>query len=195
CICSTNGKVTISGKQLITNQPINSIIPNKKIHYYFLFNILKHRARRIKLLAANQAVPILNKSEFSKIRLPIPPLPEQKAIADCLSTWDKAIEKLSALIASKKEQKKGLMQQLLTGKKRLNGFTEEWKRISAGEVFKSITKKGFENKTLLSATQDRGIIPRDMLEGRVTMPTTGTKGYKLVEEGDFVISLRSFQGG
>ena len=87
------------------------------------------------------------------------------------------------------------MQQLLTGKKRLDGFTEEWKRISAGEVFKSITKKGFENKTLLSATQDRGIIPRDMLEGRVTMPTTGTKGYKLVEEGDFVISLRSFQGG
>src|SRR5690554_4953018 len=50
------------------------------------------------------------------LKLPIPPLPEQKAIADCLSTWGKGIEKLSALIASKKEQKKGLMQGIFSGK-------------------------------------------------------------------------------
>src|SRR5690625_286336 len=139
CIGSTIGKVTISGKKLITNQQINSIIPNKKIHYYFLFNILKHRARRIKLLAANQAVPILNKTEFSKIKLPIPPLPEQKAIADCLSTWDRGIEKLAALIDAKKEQKKGLMQKLLTGSLRLHSatgepFNEEWKEVRLGEI-------------------------------------------------------------
>jgi|SRR5690625_338845 len=139
CIGSTIGKVTISGKKLITNQQINSIIPNKKIHYYFLFNILKHRARRIKLLAANQAVPILNKTEFSKIKLPIPPLPEQKAIADCLSTWDRGIEKLAALIDAKKEQKKGLMQRLLTGSLRLRSatgepFDGEWKKMIVNEL-------------------------------------------------------------
>ena len=87
------------------------------------------------------------------------------------------------------------MQSLLTGKKRLKGFSGEWKKIGAGEVFKSFTKKGFENEELLSATQDRGIIPRTQLEGRVTMPEGSTKGYKLVEVGDFIISLRSFQGG
>jgi type I restriction enzyme S subunit len=83
----------------------------------------------------------------------------------------------------------------LSGKKRLKGFSGEWKKLGAGEVFKSITKKGFADEELLSATQDKGMIPRTMLEGRVTMPTTGTEGFKLVEVGDFVISLRSFQGG
>src|SRR5699024_7397867 len=149
CICSTNGKVTISGKQLITNQPINSIIPNKKIHYYFLFNILKHRAGRIKLLAANQAVPILNKSEFSKIKLPIPPLPEQKAIADCLSTWDRAIEKQTQLIHAKKEFKKGLMQGFFNGQLTVNNgqlikakkgedFTKDWEIVRLGDIAKIV---------------------------------------------------------
>jgi type I restriction enzyme S subunit len=108
---------------------------------------------------------------------------------------DTSINKNNLLIAKKELQKKWLMQNLLTGKKRVNGFKGEWKRIGAGEIFKSITVKGFANEELLSATQDRGMIPRTMLVGRVTMPTSGTEGFKLIEKGDFVISLRSFQGG
>jgi type I restriction enzyme S subunit len=57
---------------------------------------------------------------------------------------------------------------------------------------KSFTKKGFENEDLLSATQDRGIIPRTQLEARVTMPEGSTKGYKFVKAGDFIIRLRFF---
>ena len=130
------------------------------------------------------------------MKLPLPPLPEQTAIANLLSTWDDAIQNTTQLIAQKEQRKKWLMQQLLTGKKRLKGFEKEkWKKLGAGEVFESFTKKGFENEELLSATQDRGIILRSMLEGRVTMPEGTTAGYKLVEPGDFVISLRSFQGG
>lgn len=68
---------------------------------------------------------------LKKIKIIQPPLPEQKAIANCLTTWDSGIEKLSALIKAKKELKRGLMQQLLTGEKRLDGFEGEWeyKRI------------------------------------------------------------------
>ncbi|MFN8438109.1 MAG: restriction endonuclease subunit S [Cytophagales bacterium] len=135
------------------------------------------------------------RSELGKIKIPLPPLPEQKAIAQVLSTADAAIHTIEKLIAQKELRKKWLMQQLLTGKKRLKGFEGEWKKLGAGEVFKSVAKKGFADEELLSATQDRGMIPRTMLEGRVTMPTTGTEGFKLVEVGDFVISLRSFQGG
>jgi type I restriction enzyme S subunit len=64
----------------------------------------------------------------------LPPLPEQKKIAQILSTWDKTIAKLEALIAEKEQLKKGLMQQLLTGKKRFPGFMEEWKEAKLGEV-------------------------------------------------------------
>jgi len=121
---------------------------------------------------------------------------EQTTIANLLSTWDNAITKTQALIAQKEQRKKWLMQNLLTGKMRLKGFEKtKWKKVGAGEIFESFTKKGFENEELLSATQDRGIIPRSQLEGRVTMPEGTTAGYKLVEPGDFIISLRSFQGG
>ena len=139
--------------------------------------------------------PLISQTMINPISLPLPPLSEQKRIAEVLSTWDQAIQLTEQLIRQKEQRKKWLMQQLLTGKKRLKGFSGEWKKIGAGEVFKSVTKKGYADEELLSATQDKGMIPRTMLEGRVTMPTTGTEGFKLVEVGDFVISLRSFQGG
>lgn len=133
--------------------------------------------------------------DLASIKFLLPPLPEQRAIARLLNTWDTAIHTTEKLIAQKELRKKWLMQQLLTGRKRLEGFEGEWRKAGAGEIFKSVTKKGFADEELLSATQEKGMIPRTMLEGRVTMPTTGTEGFKLVEIGDFVISLRSFQGG
>ncbi len=150
----------------------------------------------VKTVSMRSGQPGINAEEYGLLKLPVPPLSEQTAIANLLSTWDKAIQKTTQLITQKEQRKKWLMQQLLTGKKRLKGFEKEkWKKSGAGEVFESFTKKGFENEELLSATQDKGIIPRSMLEGRVTMPEGTTAGYKLVEPGDFVISLRSFQGG
>jgi type I restriction enzyme S subunit len=77
----------------------------------------------------------------------------------------------------------------------LKGFSGQWVKKGADEIFKSHSQKKNGNEQLLSVTQDKGAIPRDMLEGRVTMPDSGTDGYKLVEPGNFIISLRSFQGG
>lgn len=66
-----------------------------------------------------------------------PPLPEQRKIAEILSTWDEALEKLDALIQAKERRKKALMQQLLTGKKRVNGLSEPWKTLQLGALIKS----------------------------------------------------------
>lgn len=148
-----------------------------------------------RILGQGNSVVHIYSSDLAKLKIPLPPLPEQRAIAHILGLMDRAIHLNNQLIAQKELRKKWLMQHLLTGKKRLKGFEGEWRKLGAGEIFKSITVKGFENEELLSATQDRGIIPRTMLEGRVTMPEGTTAGYKLVEPGDFVISLRSFQGG
>lgn len=88
------------------------------------------------------------------------------------------------------------MQQLLTGKVRFPVFGDQWQFLPAGELFESISKKNNdENESLLSVTQDKGVLPRDMLETRVANPEGSTKGYKLVLPGNFIISLRSFQGG
>lgn len=147
------------------------------------------------MLAGEQAVPIVNKSDFENIRILLSPLSEQQKIAEILSTWDKVIEKQTQLIEKLELRKKGLMQQLLTGKKRLPGFSGEWKKVKAGLLFGSSSIRSNKLEPLLSVTQDKGVVPRDMLETRVTMPNGDLSSFKLVDVGDFVISLRSFEGG
>lgn len=198
----TNGSLKIAlleatDEPSILYQRVGKLIINSSIfNREFLFQLCKLAIKKfVQVNSIGSDQPFISIKELYKYRIPLPPLPEQKAIARILRTWDKAIEQQQQLIATKQQRKKALMQQLLTGKKRLPGFSGEFKRIGAGEVFESVSVKGFEDEELLSATQDRGMIPRTMLEGRVTMPTSGTESFKLVEIGDFVISLRSFQGG
>ena len=83
----------------------------------------------------------INLNEIGECKILLPPLDEQKKIADILSLWDKAIQQTKDLIAYKETQKKGLMQNLLTGKKRLNGFNEKWKTYTLKEVGQIITGK------------------------------------------------------
>ncbi|ACV64927.1 hypothetical protein Dtox_4260 [Desulfofarcimen acetoxidans DSM 771] len=79
----------------------------------------------------------LGQDEFNKILVCIPSnIEEQQKIVKIFTTWDKAIELKEKLILEKKNQKKWLMQNLLTGKKRLSSFTDEWQEVRLGDVFK-----------------------------------------------------------
>ena len=75
---------------------------------------------------------------LKQIQIPVPPLPEQQRIVSVLSLWDTAIAKQTALIENLTLRKRGLMQQLLTGKKRLKGFSGEWKEVRLGEIGKFV---------------------------------------------------------
>lgn len=85
------------------------------------------------------AQPKLNRETCEKIPVLVPPLPEQRKIADILNTWDKAIEKQTQLIEKLELRKKGLMQQLLTGKKRLPGFSGEWKKVKFSSIIEKMS--------------------------------------------------------
>lgn len=153
--------------------------------------------RRISSTATGSSNSMKNISKETFLNFPIwfPPLPEQRQIAAVLGTWDRAIEQTTDLLKQLRTRHRGLMQRLLTGKVRLPGFKDEWQAVNANEVFRNVSIRNHPNEPLLSATQEYGVIPRSMLEGRVTMPEGETGGYKLVVPGDFIISLRSFQGG
>jgi len=119
CIGSTIGKTGIAGTELATNQQINSIIC-KNSDYNFVYYYATFINQEFKQIAGTQAVPILNKGNFRKVKVAIPPLSEQKEIGGKLSAINDEIEKES----NHKEQlellKKGLMQVLLTGKIRVS---------------------------------------------------------------------------
>lgn len=76
----------------------------------------------------------LSKSHFLQTDIALPSLPEQKRIVKVLETWDRAVEVLRRKIELKKEIKKGLMQELLTGKTRLPGFSGEWEKVILSDV-------------------------------------------------------------
>lgn len=90
----------------------------------------------------------ITNTEFFKIKFTFPPIPEQKAIANLLGLMDRAISKNNSLIAQKELQKKWLMQNLLTGKKRLKGFSDEWKEVKLGDIGKiKMCKRIFNHET------------------------------------------------
>ena len=88
----------------------------------------------MKVYCESTGVPQLTAPQLNSYKILLPPLPEQQKIAEVLSTWDKAIEKQSQLVEKLELRKKGLMQQLLTGKKRLPGFSGEWKKVKLGDI-------------------------------------------------------------
>lgn len=112
CIGSTIGKIAQNFEDCITNQQINSIVPFENISADFIYSLLEYNSNKIKLLAAEQAVPLINKTDFSKIKINFPSLPEQEKIANLLSTIDEKIELIEKELEGVKEFKKGLLQQM-----------------------------------------------------------------------------------
>lgn len=174
CIGSTIGKIGIASQDLATNQQINSIVTNGE----YLFYALSFQSNRIKILANEQAVPIINKSDFEKIKVAFPPLEEQRKIAEVLGVWDEAIEKQSRLIEKLALRKRGLMQRLLSAKLRLPGFSEPWKEQKINKI--TTIKKGEQvNKDVLFSNAkypviNGGITPSGYLDTYNTKANTIT---------------------
>jgi type I restriction enzyme, S subunit len=120
CIGSTIGKVAQNIHDCATNQQINAVVPNSKHSDDFIYFALLNAAERIALLAGRQAVPIINKSMFSSVRLLVPKLPEQHRIASCLSSLDALITAETQKLEALKTHKRGLMQQLFPATREQN---------------------------------------------------------------------------
>lgn len=189
CIGSTIGKSGIAMEDLTSNQQINAITVNQNNHNEFLFYQLQRNFKQIKLLAGEQAVPIINKSQFEQIKLLCAPLPEQKAIADCLSTWDQTIEKQTALIAQKGLSKKALMQQLLSGKKRLKGFGGKWEVKPLNELLIYTPREVDKPKTPFLAlglrSHGKGVFHKNDFDPK----TIAMNKLYVVKENDLVINI------
>lgn len=114
---------------------------------------------KIKSEMAGQAITRLTLKKIGSLTFVFPPLPEQKKIAQILSTWDNAISATERLLENSQQRKKALMQQLLTGKQRLPGFEGEWRELKVHDVLSSRKEKRVPSDEipLYSLTIESGI--------------------------------------
>ncbi len=149
----TRGTVAINYIELCTNQSIASITPSNIHIPEYLYQNLHSRYLELRgLSTGGEGRGGLNKSIINSLVIPLPPKIEQKAIAQTLSDSDELIQSIQKLISKKEKIKDGTMQELLTGKKRIEGFSEDWEVKTLGEIGE-ITGAGVDKKINLKETQ------------------------------------------
>jgi type I restriction enzyme S subunit len=135
----------------------------------------------------------LTKEALSNTPLLLPPLPEQRKIAEILTTWDEARTHLDALIEAQERRKKALMQQLLTGRCRLKGFTTKWKIFRFSDFLVESRIHGSDGSTANKLTvklYGRGVVPKqERLAG-----SENTRYFRR-NAGQFIYSKLDFLNG
>lgn len=128
------GDLAILKIKACTNQGFQSLSPHEAIDSEFLYYLMLTKKKELLERASGSTFLEISPNNVRNILIQVPKKQEQTAIVTVLSDTDALIEHLEKLIAKKKAIKQGTMQQLLTGKKRLPGFSGEWKVKKLGEV-------------------------------------------------------------
>lgn len=139
----------------------------------------------VKIISQRSGQPGINAAEYCSLQIPVPSLTEQQKIVEILSVWDKAIEKQTQLIEKLELRKKGLMQQLLTGKRRIPGFSTPWRDCVMQQLFTPITVVNDGKPHLpMTISAKLGLISQQNKFDRV-IAGDSLKKYTLIQYGDF----------
>jgi type I restriction enzyme S subunit len=144
-IAANIGDVGIAPFATAATDSLIAVAPNRGIEKRWLFHALKRRKKIFEGLATHNAQLNINLEKLCPYLLDVPPLPEQRAIAEALSDVDGLLGGLDRLIAKKRDLKQAAMQQLLTGQTRLPGFHGEWEVKELGRLGK-ISGAGVDKK-------------------------------------------------
>lgn len=175
-----------------------------KINGKYLFTILQSGSFLKQVLenCAGTSFPAINPSTLSNLLVRIcTDKKEQKFIAKFFKNYDSVFSSASSRLASLKQVKAASLQAMFPqkGEKvpkiRFNGFEGEWEEQNAGLIFKTINERNFPHLPVVSATQDKGVVTRDSIGYNIFHDTSNETTYKHIAPGQFVIHLRSFQGG
>ncbi|PKG63454.1 restriction endonuclease subunit S [Psychrobacter sp. Choline-02u-13] len=206
-VCKVTGLNSVAN---IANAIIikSSLIDDADIDFFTYFLLSPLGKKQIFAGAAGGAQGVFNTKLTQEIKVPVPSFPEQQKIAKILSTWDKAISTTERLIDNSTQQKKALMQQLLTGKKRLldglgQRFEGEWEEVSIGSTSKcfsggtpSRTKDEYYNGSIPWITSgklnDRFV---DSVNEYITELGLQNSSAKIVKNGSILVAMYGATAG
>lgn len=182
----------ITGQYWITDNALYSISVSDDIDLHFLSYKLQYED--LSKLRNKGGQPLISQKPIYLKKISLPTKKEQRRISTILSTWDKVIDATDKIIVNKEQLKKGLMQQLLTGKKRLRGFNGEWKKIRLKEAFDRVTRKNSEKNTnVVTVSAHRGFVKQTDFFNKV-IASELLDNYFLLEKGEFVYN-KSYSKG
>ena len=183
------------------------VIPQNNIDVVYCFYLFK-RNETLQLFRVNsQGLTSdtwnLKYPAFSQIKCSFPSLSEQEKIGLFLTTLDKLIAKLEAKLDKLRKLKQALLEKMFVNVKggyetpeiRFKGYTDKWQVNNVASIFETYYDKNHPNLPVLSASQEFGMVIRDNVGFQVQHNKENEVGYKRVLPGQFVIHLRSFQGG
>jgi type I restriction enzyme S subunit len=163
---------------------------------YIYAHLRSHRFESyVKREQQEGGVPHISANQITDFLIPLPAISEQNTITEILSIWEETIEQTRALIAAAKRRKKALMQQLLTGKKRLPiCVREKWQDHQLGDLFSERVESRYNHLPLLAITRERGIIPATEVDKKDSSPEDKSL-YKRIVPGDIGYNtMRMWQG-
>jgi type I restriction enzyme, S subunit len=161
------------------------IRPRDGVDGLFLLYTLIHRKSHLHYLAPAGAQKNLNLDFLQKVDVPLPPLPEQQRIAAVLETWDRALDQQEQLLETKQQLKRGLMQQILSGKRRFRGYQQPWRTCDLGDVFDRVLRRVTPDvEHVLSITARVGFVTQQEKFSKVIAGKTLDR-YILLRKGEF----------
>ena len=181
----------VSGKIWVNNHA-HVLKTKKEFNRYYVCSYLESLS--YDKYNTGTAQPKLNREVCEKIPVLLPSREEQNKISNLLVMWDTAIEQQTILIEKLNLRKRALRQQLLTGKKRLPGFSGEWECIKLGDIVVRITRKNEENnKNVVTISAQRGFVAQtDFFNKSVASETLDN--YFLVYKDEFCYN-KSYSNG
>ncbi len=190
------GRTALLGINATVNQALSALVCKQGFLNSYVLAWLNCKVGDWKRLAASSRKdPNITGKDVERFPILIPKMEEQQRIVSVLSLWDTAIAKQTALIEQLTLRKRGLMQQLLTGKKRLKGFCGEWEKIKFKEIFqrKTQTVNDSSNIQVLSVTKEGIVSQKEYFNKEIA--SDDTSKYLLVEKGDLAMSGLNFWMG
>ena len=181
-----NGKAVICGLHTIHGRDNHQKTVVGYKGYAFSSMVFHHQIRRI---AQGTKIYSINSKNFSECYIGIPSKEEQKKIATLLRLIDERIVTQNKIIEDLKKLKSAIIEKL---------YSEiQGKEYSFGQLFDVVNErnKQMEYSNILSASQEKGMVNRDDLNLDIQFERSNINTYKIVRKGDYVIHLRSFQGG
>ena len=173
--------------------------PTDSLWLSYVLNSSTANSQKYRMGQGHSVVHIYS-SQLEQLKIPFPPLPEQQKIAKILSIWDVAIEKQTQLITQLETRKRGLMQQLLSGEKRLKGFKGKWKSVKLGSIA-SFFSGGTPNTNISEYFSGKipfiksGEIYKSYTEQYISQEALSNSSAKLVDKGDILYALYGATSG